>query len=332
MIVSFLFKGPLVWESTVVKHRAAPEDERPTTTPSGNPAMPHAELIHHPNFKAWFGDWTKGDGNHSQVLEAGSGEPARVSASPDPRSRRTIGSGQAKVLYHGTEFKFGEHKDLDTSDTPDSSLKFGRGIYMTEDHVAAKGYSGHNPKYARTGKEEPNVQHLYANIRNPYDLDEPINDDHMGKLLDTLKKRNAGADSSNGYNQPPGVDHAAVRQSIERQYKGSGTRGAPTGTNYWLHRDLGLKYGGTEVNKALRDMGHDGITHMDDVHVDTRESGAHRVWIAFHAHQVKHAANEGTFDPNESNMYKAAVSRGRGGMIVSFLFKAIDKPKKRGRR
>jgi len=68
------------------------------------------------------------------------------------------------------------------------------------------------------------------------------------------------------------------------------------------------------VAAALQEMGYDGITHMGGRIMGDRP---HRVWIAFKPEQIKAVGNEGTFDPVDSDIYKALQRlKERGGPVV----------------
>jgi len=91
--------------------------------------------------------------------------------------------------------------------------------------------------------------------------------------------------------KPGGKSGVLTRQMLFRMLSdwGSSDRGANLYTNY------------------IKSKGYDGITHTGGWNIGTKD---HKVWIAFEPEQVKSTLNEGTFNPDDPDMFKG-VSHAR---------------------
>ena len=65
----------------------------------------------------------------------------------------------------------------------------------------------------------------------------------------------------------------------------------------WGHSDRGA----TLYTNYIKSKGYDGITHTGGWNIGTKD---HKVWITFEPEQVKSTLNEGTFNPDDPDMFK----------------------------
>jgi len=93
---------------------------------------PIDEVIHTPEFKAWFGDWEADIENASKVVKAETGEPAETYHLT--HNEHVTG---VKVVYHGTYH--GGFDEFDKGKISNNNL-YGKGFYFTEDKGIAETY------------------------------------------------------------------------------------------------------------------------------------------------------------------------------------------------
>lgn len=121
------------------------------------------------------------------------------------------------------------------------------------------------------------VKSLYLNIRNPFDAE--------------------------SFDETPVSILAPEDQKALAAYKAKFGDKAPE--SFDGYNDLARMLGGKEqANAALARAGFDGITHIGGSIMG--RGVKHRVWIAFEPHQIKAVQNEGTFDPTDPRIHKAA--------------------------
>jgi hypothetical protein len=138
----------------------------------------------------------------------------------------------------------------------------------------------------------PQVYEVYLNIRNPFDLER---DKVSVSIIPSAAERRIKEGGS-------ATDELTYRSILKLMY--------PENRRM---KGLAAMRGKEELNKALRDMGYDGFTHIGGRNMGTRE---HRVWIAFEPTQIKSTSNEGTFDPKNPDINKSLME------VFSELIKA----------
>lgn len=142
----------------------------------------------------------------------------------------------------------------------------------------------------------------YLNIRNPAYIDKPMTEEIGNRLADVIEQH---------YEQQP-LPSGSIPSDIMRRmgrdkqdigyalgYIGNNVVAKYTDDSKKAYSPLSSKKHWPEF---LERAGFDGITHIGGNMLGNKE---HRVWIAFHPHQIKHVENEGTFDPQNPDMYKA---------------------------
>ena len=278
------------------------------------------KAIHSPAFKAWFGDWEKGEGSRVVKKDGSPQETHHLESYPDEK-------GEPIKVYHGTEK--GGFTEFDENAIDPDAL-YGAGFYFTEDEKIAEEYAGGGlydgeytvvksdgmnhvlsfededdlddytsqmpddeynaaKQYEKDGKyfleysagPESEVYEVYLNIRKPFDIDNGIIP--FEKLRDFVEKT------------------GLLKQ--EKKKSAMGQLDDPDKQVDYKYEHASWLLGGDVdiVNALLKSIGHDGLTHMGGRRVGTRD---HRVWIAFKPNQIKATTAE-EFDPGSNNIYKA---------------------------
>jgi hypothetical protein len=168
------------------------------------------------------------------------------------------------------------------------------------------------------GKDQ--VYSCYLNIRNPVDADETPSDDTLGKIWD-------GIPEGHSWKLAAAEDpHYDWRNHFVEDNRGL------TLLSLMRKNDTG---GGWETNnkvaiqRALAAMGHDGLTHIGGTYAGNGDT-KHRVWVAWEPTQIKSSEDsDGTFDPNNSDIYKGRVSRAQAEAAgqAAFGFEEQDHPR-----
>src|SRR5262249_50863898 len=136
------------------------------------------------------------------------------------------------------------------------------------------------------------VKACYLNIRKPYNMDTSMSEQDAQTLWGAL----------------PGQRFESFRKAFSGYFRGKAGMEAfqATGNDvYEVLRARGLSQADnprTAVNSFLQSQGYDGLVHLGGRILGNKE---HRVWIAFNPEQIKAVDNRGTFDPKDSNMFKA---------------------------
>ena len=120
------------------------------------PVRAHQYKLHGtraPAFKAWFGDWESGDGNHSKVIDANTGLPAEQHEIQEPMR-----------MYHGTSSgdfqQFEPRWGQQTTGYDADMLLYGPGFYFTDDEKTATSYSKMNERQSDVFETEADEEQL----------------------------------------------------------------------------------------------------------------------------------------------------------------------------
>lgn len=202
-------------------------------------------------------------------------------------------------------------------------------------HVKDDVLNGHKDWLTNYKSGTPHAYQLYLDIRNPFRPDDPFTMDQLDKATPLINKW-LGEDGV--------LITSNIRDRIEgkpvRMASGDvGVDTVPTGGDFFRKlRSKGMDK--AEISQLLQEMGYDGITHLGGIHgayrnyntieeaqADADKTGGkllerfvtpgetlstpfavkgHKVWIAFHPHQVKSATgNSGGFNPTDPKIYRA---------------------------
>lgn len=165
-------------------------------------------------------------------------------------------NGQPLVVYHGTNADFTEF-DASRLGSRDAGF-YGAGFYFTPDQVDAEAYA--DTAVEDSGEGESTVFETYVSLQNPFIWD--------------MSYDGEGADATRA---------ALAEMGIKRE----STRGD---SNALGNPDERRKF-----NKAIQDLGHDGVIVRD-------EDGIREI-VAFDPTQIKSATgNSGGFDPADPNI------------------------------
>ncbi len=171
----------------------------------------------------------------------------------DKRLRETAvkdEEGNPRMVFHGTTEEFTEYD-------PSEGGMYGPGIYLTENPEVASGYA--------TEGIGANVRPSFVNIKNPFDVESTV-----------VSKKDALRAIKNALIDTPGINTSKVKISSDKITYDVLTA-AINGASVGKPNIAGL------VNKVIRELGFDGITHMGGL----RSGGEqHKVWIAFDNKQV----------------------------------------------
>jgi hypothetical protein len=185
-------------------------------------------------------------------------------------------SGKPKIVYHGTA-RSDINKGIQEFDTYGSNYGLmGQGGYFTESPDIASEYTRKGlANLKKKGNETPQaVYPTYLSIKNPIDMD-------------AAPDLNAWANTYKDYVSPEELDGAKTNEQAYRIIEEN------------LSDEQIPSADGAEIMQdGLRDMGHDGITHIGGGRVN-KDGPRHRVWIAFDPEQIKSTYNRGTFDPKD---------------------------------
>jgi hypothetical protein len=233
-----------------------------------------------PAFKAWFGDWEGDPENASKVVNRATGEPQET---------------HPTVVYHGTSS--GGFSAFDPAKSKSDST-FGPGFYFTDDRDVAKQYWD---KQGADSNGQKEIKAVFLDIRRPFDLDakHPVEEAlHIYEAVDPERAKSERERAEFNSQHYPGHDQSVHGNLIMARY-GGGVMG------------MGDKK--EKFRAALESLGYDGLTHQGSQLSRGRKD---RVWVAFQSTQIKSVENEGTFDPADTDMHKAAfrlppVSAGR---------------------
>lgn len=181
-------------------------------------------------------------------------------ADPASSSKAVDESGSPKVYYHGTSRSGFDYFDTDASEYG----LFGTGTYFTDNPTVGSEYSS-------KGKgDAAGVYPVFLNVKNPMDMDAPANADAWRRAFPDYNLQ--GRSNADFFND---IATTLAQEEVPR-------------------------YEAAEmIQSAIRDMGHDGITHIGGIY-KSKSGVKHRVFIAFDPSQVKSAiSNRGGFDPTD---------------------------------
>ena len=236
--------------------------------------------IHTPEFKNWFGDWTKGEG--SKVVRHDRKTPYAMHGVSHGDSN--VPMAAPITVYHGTPHPgFEAFSDAKIGSNGNEA---GLGYYFAENPKVAETYASLGPR----GK----VIKAFLNVRNPYQFDSPMTKDDIQGIHRALLD----------YKSRPGVPDHIKSLTIGQQEMNVGDMKSAV----W--RTLQGKVG-RRVNDILAAGGWDGIEHRaadneGSVRYDDAKPDHGRVYIAFHPHQIKSAiGNRGTYDPKDARIHYA---------------------------
>jgi hypothetical protein len=168
----------------------------------------------------------------------------------------------------------------------------------TADRFYPGGVSGWGDKKS----DSRHVIKAHLAIRNPFDMDRPIKHEHKERLAATLKKHGMGMRLEHG--MIPLHENARGQHFYDAVTDAVAVNAPPKiGADPVTPAKRKAEHK-SKVNEILGEAGFDGITHIGGGRM-RRDGPRHRVWIAFHPSQVKHVDNEGSWSPEEPNMYKA---------------------------
>ena len=125
---------------------------------------------------------------------------------------------------------------------------------------------------------------VFLNIRKPLDLD----DVPMYLAVNYAKAE---------------IEHLGYMTQHQKDVKIAKARSEP---NQVIAAAMEVRSRVQWVGEWFAAQGFDGITHTGG---NVRGDREHRVWIAFEPEQIKAVANQGTFDPQDSNIYKSLMEQ-----------------------
>lgn len=235
------------------------------------------------------------------------------------KSRVVDEAGAPLKVYHGSQAP-----DLKHFNTYTDYGAVGSGAYFTVDPRVASSYAAsgeekalrrqraasgtQNPIDSYLGYNKPkqapaaNVTPVYLSIQNPIDMDAPAdvnawlkglsgNDYHEDAVEEILNRAEHRERMKLG-----GLSNGEVRKIVE---EGLMDMGVHKGEGEDMMRDL-----------LQLDMGHDGITHLDNYRSATKTP--HRVYVVFEPSQIKSTiSNTGEF----SSKPGAAITAGAAGAV-----------------
>ncbi len=259
-------------------------------------------------FKAWFGDWEKGEG--SKVVDE-AGAPAQTHSLTHVGGANT----QPVAVYHGTS-----HGGFDTFDKAHLSDKvlFGKGFYFTTGQEIAQAYASptwqHNQAGGRDDGEakQPEIKKVFLAIRKPFDLDQLIPEEDAKKIAAAFDGQTDRDFGPNSHEQVGTTMYGAL---YAHDY---GLSEPPTGQVYAgdviaaINRVFPYT-GARKITAYLQEQGYDGVTRRDSwaPGIGTLKGKNYRTWIAFEPPQIKAVENRGTFDPKSPSIYKSMQGRGK---------------------
>jgi hypothetical protein len=160
------------------------------------------------------------------------------------------------TVYHGTSDATFQNFDPYQSEHG----LFGQGSYFTESEDIAREYK------AKGRGTKPGVYEASLDIRNPIDMDAPAD---MAKWEEVLKRR--GIDLADLLPKRKVVTNEMVYRALEQDF---------------IDRAYPKWDAAQEIQDVLREMGHDGITHVGGGRHAASKGVKHRVWIAFDPEQI----------------------------------------------
>ena len=166
----------------------------------------------------------------------------------------------------------------------------------------------------------PALLRCFLSIRKPLDLDRPLTVPvalAIGEAIKEWAVSTTPIRNKQGYQNEPADWLYATAFDNTAGPEHPGQIHTPVSVEEALVRALGAcrfpgqRVGGDNestrrIGTIARAAGFDGLTHLGGGRVGWGDSTRqHRVWIAFEPTQIKSAANSGTFDPENPDIYKA---------------------------
>lgn len=180
--------------------------------------------------------------------------------------------GSPLRMYHGTS-----SSGFDAFDTYASNYGLvGQGGYFTDNPDVASSYT-------KKGRgTQPGVYQTFLSIKNPLDIDAPADPAKWRAAFDGVEDFHEGGDTNESW-------YRAAEEMLADQ-------------------ELPRWEGAEIMQDSIRNMGHDGITHMGGGRVDS-DGVRHRVYVAFDPEQIKSAtANSGAFDAANPSILESVTS------------------------
>ena len=235
-----------------------------------------AEPVDSQAFKDWFGDWTSGRAEHSQVVDS---------------------QGRPLIVYHGTGTNIEEFLPEFTGKGND---QYGSGFYFTTDRETAEGYTTRalNDQSKPGGTDNHNVIPAYLNIRNPlvveardtpnlYQIEVPASQAAkiIGKAPDIMDPENSILGDFFDDFWESGPKRSMINR-LAREY--DWTLGS-------LATDI-FRDHPTEYRQAVRDvLGYDGV--------QVNFPNGEKHFVAWFPNQIKHATeNSGAFSTGDNRI------------------------------
>jgi len=171
---------------------------------------------------------------------------------------------EIKHLHYNADW-YGDAANLGEAGVSSAEAREAAQAYRSQAEQVQARLSRHMDQNPWLYQGAPQSRPVYLDIRQPFDIDAPVDPAAARKLFDA-----AGT--------PLSSTNSGFRELVE----GGGASGHDVYRR--LEQELGNDRGA--VNKLLRDAGYDGITHWGG-----QGSNQHKVWIAFDPASVYPAAN-----------------------------------------
>lgn len=248
----------------------------PPREPKPEEDHPH---IHTPAFKNWFGDWSNPE-HHKQGLVS-----RVVNALGKPR----------QVFSLAKEAVLGQFRKQPATANEPSKVVDEQGKPKQVYHGTQQEFDAFDPARAN-----PNA--LYG--PGAYFTENPA-------VAQQYAHGNAmSGRTSTGQQHRTITAHLNIKRPFDADWHASNLVKNPGLAKFSYEFLSDIKGGNQQATDHLKKLGYDGITLMQE---DQR--GPHRVWIAFHPHQVKHIGNKGSYDPKNPNMYLSHLAP-QGGITL----------------
>ena len=177
------------------------------------PVRAHQYKLHGtraPAFKAWFGDWESGDGQHSTVVDPQNGMPAEQSPITGEVSAVKDFDGKPIVMYHGTSggsFEaFEKRWGQATGEGNEERLLFGGGFYFTDTKDVAEEYA--DIKQQRFGGDMKALRSAVAGVVERMEADSSMSfagPSLRRSMKDALAAIDSGELNANTIDKPRGA-------------------------------------------------------------------------------------------------------------------------------
>jgi hypothetical protein len=229
------------------------------------------------------------------------------------RTRVLDDAGKPRQVYHGTSHAF---ENFDPK-LRDKEALYGPGFYWTEDAGTAGG-DGVIQGYALKGQgDNPNVRPARLAIRNPFDVDDLLDEDEIERVLQLAESL------------APSHDWDYARELIEARAETTNVSGDDLYKVLWKTRgEDGRPLGRAAANDVLQKAGFDGITHIGGKLTNNK---SHRVWIAFDRSQIRSPFGDPAAAPQwgKASIPATALTGAAGEAGLAAFAKAKEEGKKK---